>query len=400
MKISVLTTAYPTPEEPNRGAPIWAILDRFRGKVEFQVNCSLARSPNWVRRLIQPRSYLRYPGQVDMTRCPELPAALLEYFSVPGVTRWFNGRLLARVLERHVARWRPDVILAYRIYPDGYAAVAVGKRLGIPAVISSRGSDLRKIPARGLARRDTVYAVRHADAVLCVSEDLMRIAQSLGSSNVHLVRNGVNRAVFHPMDQAEARRQLAVPQEQRLIVFVGNLIPIKDVPTLLQAVRILKAAGEIWHMALIGEGRQEPELRHMTEQLGIATQVSFLGSRSALQVAIWLNACDVFCLPSESEGLPNVVIEALACGRNVVGTNVGGIPELLTEKTGIVIPRAAPAAMAEALSQSGKRQWDREFIARSYPWSWDDVAAQTLHICREAVRLGAIDTQGPSPLHR
>lgn len=384
MKISVLTAAYPTPEEPNRGSPIWATLDKFRGKVDFDVNCSLPHGPGWVRRLIRPRSYLRYPEKVDTTMNPELPAYPLEYFSIPGITRRLNGRLLARALERHIRRRRPDVILAYRIYPDGYAAVAVGKRLGIPAVIGSRGSDLKKIPAKGLIHRDTVYAVRNADAVLCVSQDLVQIAQALGGSNrVYLVRNGIDRSIFYPVEQGEARIQLDIPPRQRLIVFVGNLIPVKGIPTLLHALQLLKDAREIWHAALIGEGSQEAELRRMTEHFGIAPQVLFLGARSARQIAVWLNACDVFCLPSESEGLPNVVIEAIACGRNVVGTDAGGISELLTDDTGIVVPRGDPAAMAAAIARSGKRQWDREFISHSFPWSWDDVAAQTLRVCRE-----------------
>ncbi len=394
MKISVLTTAYPTPEEPNRGAPIWATLDRFRGKVDFEVNCSQARSPAWVRSVIKPRTYLRYPGRLDTTRCPEMPASMLEYFSLPGLTRWFNGRLLARAYQRRAARFRPDAILAYRIYPDGYAAVAVGERLGIPTVISSRGSDLRKIPPRGLARRDTIYAVRRAGAVICVSEDLARIARSLGGANVSLVRNGVNRSVFFPIGQAEARASLGVPPGQRLILFVGNLIPIKDVPSLLRAMAILHNAGETWHAALIGEGRQEADLRGMALELGIQGQVSFLGARSGPQVAAWMNACDVLCLPSESEGLPNVVIEALACGRNVVGTDVGGIPELLSLQTGIVVPRANPSALAEALRRSAATSWDRDAIARSYPWSWDDIAVQTIALCREAVQ--AVRT-GTSP---
>ncbi len=386
MRVSVLTTAYPTPEEPNRGAPIWATLDRFRGKVDFEVNCSLARSPGWVRRVLRPRTYLRYPGAVDRSRCPEMPAALLEYFAIPGVTRWLNGRLLARALERHLRDRRPDVILAYRIYPDGYAAVATGERLGVPAVISSRGSDLRKIPARGLARQDTIYAVRNAAAVLCVSQDLLGIAKSLGGTNVHLVRNGVNREVFRPIEQAEARRQLNVPAERRLILFVGNLIPIKDVPSLLLALASLQKGGERWHAALIGEGRNEPDLRALAEELGIAEQVAFLGAKPAKEIAVWLSACDLFCLPSESEGLPNVVIEALACGRPVVGTDVGGIPELLSPESGIVVPKGNPAALADALSRAGRTTWDRAAVARSYPWSWDDIAVQTLGICREMVQ--------------
>ena len=384
MKISVVTTAYPTPQEPNRGAPIWSTLDRFRGKVEFEVNCSLARSPGWVRRLVKPRSYLRYPDQLDRTRSPEMPAQVLEYFSLPGLTRWFNGRLLAHALEPAVARRRPDVILAYRVYPDGYAAVAVGKRLGIPAVISSRGSDLRKIPARGLARHDTIAAVRRADAVLCVSEDLARIARQLGGASVHLVRNGVNREIFHPVEQAQARQEVGFPAGQRLVVFVGNLIPLKNVPILLEALAILHNAGETWHAALIGEGHLEPELRHLAGQLGIADRVQFLGARPPRQVAAWLNAADAFCLPSESEGLPNVVIEALACGRTVVGSDAGGIPELLAGETGIVVPRGDAGALAEALGRSGRMHWDRTAISRSYPWSWDEIAKRTITLCWEA----------------
>ena len=334
MRVCVVTTAYPTPEEPNRGAPIWATLEKLQGKVDFEVNCSLARSPQWVRNILRPRSYLTYPGSVDTKASPGMPACILDYFAVPGVTRWFNGRLLSRSLERRIRQRRPDVILAYRIYPDGYAAVAVGKRLGIPAVISSRGSDLKKLPPQGLVHHDTVEALRGASAVLCVSEDLVRIARSLGATNIHLVRNGVDRSVFYPVEQGEARSVLGIPAADRLITFVGNLVPVKNVPLLLNAIRILKDTGEVWRAALIGKGHDEAQLRALTEQLGIASQVSFLGRLPARQIATWLNACDLFCLPSESEGLPNVVIEALACGRNVVGTRAGGIPELLTRNRG------------------------------------------------------------------
>jgi teichuronic acid biosynthesis glycosyltransferase TuaC len=385
MRVSVVTTAYPTPEEPNRGAPIWATLEKFQGKVDFEVNCSLARSPQWVRNVLRPRSYLVYPGSVDTEASPGMPACILDYFAVPGITRWFNGRLLARALERRVLERRPDVILAYRIYPDGYAAVAVGKWLGIPAVISSRGSDLKKLPPKGLVHHDTVEALRGAAAVLCVSQDLLSIARSLGAKNIHLIRNGVDRSIFYPVEQAEARSVLGIPTAERLITFVGNLVPVKNVPLLLNAIRILKDAGEVWHAALIGKGHDEAQLRALTEQLGIAAQVSFLGRLPAREIATWLNACDLFCLPSESEGLPNVVIEALACGRNVVGTRAGGIPELLSEESGIVVPRGDAKALAAAISESGKKQWDRAAIERSYPSSWEDIAAQTIAICRDVV---------------
>lgn len=387
MKISILTAAYPTPEEPDRGRPIWATLDRFQGKVDFSVSCTLPRGPAWVRRVIRPRSYLRYPEPVDTSVNPSLPAHPLEYFSIPGITRSINGRLLAKSLQRQIEESRPDVILAYQIYPDGYAAVAVAKRLGIPVVIGSRGSDLKKMPGQGLVRRDTLYALCNADAVLCVSQDLVRLAQSLGGrKRVHLVRNGIDRSVFYPVPQLEARSQLEFPPGQRLIVFVGHLLPVKGIPTLLRSLRLLKDAGDACHLVLIGEGLLESDLRRIAEQLEITQQVRFLGQRSPREIALWMNACDVFCLPSESEGLPNVVIESIACGRNVVATDAGGTPELLMEESGIVIPRGDPVAMANAIRRSFQRQWDRESISRSLPLSWDDVAIRTIAICREVTK--------------
>jgi glycosyltransferase involved in cell wall biosynthesis len=103
-------------------------------------------------------------------------------------------------------------------------------------------------------------------------------------------------------------------------------------------------------------------------------------------VALWLNAADAFCLSSESEGMPNVVIEALACGRNVVATAVGGVPELIDGRNGIVVPPRDTAALAEGLRQSLGRKWDRDAVAGSFTWSWEQAAEQTLDICEEVRR--------------
>src|SRR4051812_22363673 len=152
MRLMVVTAVYPTAEDRTKGLPIWATVGQFRGKADFTVECSHARSPGWVRRIVRPRSYLRYFGEVDTSANPAIPARPLPYFSIPGLTRQWNGDFLARAIERRARRDRPDLILAYRIYPDGYAAVKAGERLGIRVVIGSRGSDLKLIPPQGRIR--------------------------------------------------------------------------------------------------------------------------------------------------------------------------------------------------------------------------------------------------------
>lgn len=387
MKISVLTAVYPTCEEPARGTPIWATLKEFLGRVDFTVNCSLAQAPRWFSRYLRPRSYLRFPGLVDTARNPDLRAKSLEYLYLPGLTRPLNGRLLARALEKRLREERPDVILAYRIYPDGYAAVAAGRSLGIPAVIGSRGSDLKMLPPNGLARQDTIWAVRNAAAVLCVSRDLARIAGELGGGDrVHYVRNGVDPVVFAPAERDCERRRLQLPLDRKLVVFTGNLNPVKGIPTLIRGLAALQRRGETWHAALIGEGGLEQELKALAAELGVAEQVAFLGAKTGPEIAQWLNASDVFCLPSQSEGMPNVVLEALSCGRNVVGTDVGGIGELLNERNGILIQPGDAEALANALHRSLEVPWDRQWIAESSRYSWTQVAEETLAICRSAAK--------------
>jgi glycosyltransferase involved in cell wall biosynthesis len=385
MKLSVLTAVYPTREEPARGSPIWATLAEFCGRVDFTVNCSLALPPEWIRRRVRPRSYLRYPTGVDVARNPALPAKTLEYLYLPGVTRVFNGRLLAQAFRKRVREERPDVILAYRIYPDGFAAVSAGRALGIPAVIGSRGSDLKLMPEGGLIRRDTVWALRNAAGVLCVSEDLARIARRWAPEHrVHYVRNGVDERVFFPVERDVERKRLGIALDRKLVVFTGNLIPVKGIPILLRALSLLRNGGLTLHAALIGEGGMRQELEGLAAELGVAGQVAFLGAKSAPEIAQWLNAADVFCLPSQSEGMPNVLLEALSCGRNVVATDVGGAGEIVGESSGILTPSGDADALAAGLRRSLDVPWDRSDIAESSRFSWAQVAEKTLAICAGA----------------
>jgi glycosyltransferase involved in cell wall biosynthesis len=96
-----------------------------------------------------------------------------------------------------------------------------------------------------------------------------------------------------------------------------------------------------------------------------------------------MRAADVFCLPSYSEGCPNVVVEALACGRPVVATKVGGIPELVNETCGMLIPPRNAGELAKALDRALSKPWDSEEIARTFTRSWETVAAETLAVCRK-----------------
>jgi glycosyltransferase involved in cell wall biosynthesis len=306
----------------------------------------------------------------------------LEYNTVPWIGRAFNGTWSEEALEPALRAWRPDVILAYWLYPTAWAAVRIGGRLGVPVVVGSRGSDLHRIPD-SLVRRMTCSTLKNADAVITVTEDLRRAAIRLGASpdKTRSIPNGCDARVFHPLDRGEARRALGLPVEGRLLLQVGHLIPSKGVFDLWSAVEMVAARRPELRLVMVGEGPAEAGLRERAKKSGLAGRLILPGTRPAGEIPLWINAADLVCLASHGEGCPNVVLEALSCGRAVVGTNVGGIPELIGAGCGVLAPARNPTLFAGAVERALEITWDPQTIAAQFRRSWEDVARETLAIC-------------------
>jgi glycosyltransferase involved in cell wall biosynthesis len=383
MKIWVVTALFPTEGEPYRGAAIWSTLRELAFYADIEGYCALTRYLSWLR----PRNFRYLPQQAE-TKFYGIASRTIEYFAIPWVTRAVNGRNLYGRLRQCVPSEPPDLILGFYIYPEAYAAVRLGEALGVPVVIGSRGSDLRRIESNPFIQKMTRSALTKAAAVLCVSDDLAEVARRLGArpENVHTIRNGVDGDVFRPSGQEAARAALQLQLDGRLVLFVGWLAALKGVPQLLDAIALLNRGGaENWQLVLIGEGSLESDLRRQTRELGIQGRVIFTGPQNSRQIATWMNASDFLCLPSDSEGCPNVVVEALSCGTPVVANAVGGIPELVNERSAVLMPNNTAPAIARALEEARLKSWDRKEIARANSRSWQQVARETYRICEEVV---------------
>jgi glycosyltransferase involved in cell wall biosynthesis len=173
-----------------------------------------------------------------------------------------------------------------------------------------------------------------------------------------------------------------------LILYVGRLDVNKGLREMMAAVSRLASGHPRLQLVVVGEGLFEKELRELAGQAGLSGRVRLPGACSSSEVAQWMTASDVFCLPSYSEGCPNVLVEALACGRPVVATAVGGIPELVTANCGILVPPRDADQLADALAAALQRHWDEPAIARQFLRGWDDVAAEADRICRSTLSLG------------
>lgn len=380
MRILIVTSQFPIAGEPNRGRPVHQTVRELGRIADVRVLSPVATYPRWAR----PRSYL--------FRAPDAAHAVdgcdvryVDYPALPMLTRPLNGWSCARTLHAPLRDFAPDVVLSYWLYPDAYGAMRAARRARLPLVAGARGSDLRVRDAVSRAlTRPVVHAARR---LLVVSEDLGRVAvEDYGAnpSRIRVVPNGCDASIFHPRDRGAARAALGIDPDAELVVYVGRLVAEKGLRELLDAAAKLADGRPRLQVALVGEGplRGELETRLAASP---ALRVRLAGAQGPADVARWMAASNLVTLPSWSEGHPNVLVEALACGRPVVATPVGGIPEVVDATSGVLVDVRDPAALARGLAEALDRNWDVDTLARRFSRDWAQVARDTLQICEEAV---------------
>jgi len=250
------------------------------------------------------------------------------------------------------------------------------------------GSDVNDLPRRPALRWQILRGLRRASRVVSVSEALRDETARIGVPRERIVvaHNGVDGEIFRIRDRDEARAALGLSGKGPLIGYVGNLAAEKGADVLVEAMGALARRGRAADLAVIGAGALEPALRARVAALGIEGRVRFLGRRVHDEVPRWISASDVLCLPSRREGCPNVVLEALASGRPVVASAVGGVPELLRTDNGILVPPERPDALADALCRALDRAWDAAALRGTVPsLSWDAVARIYRRLVEEVV---------------
>jgi teichuronic acid biosynthesis glycosyltransferase TuaC len=377
MKIALVSQIFPVREQPYRGHSVFQTALRLRQWADVRAISPHASYPSWLK----PKT--RLWSSTDLSYSPEgIPTKYCSYPALPVLSRVTNGSLCARAIEPLIAADLPDVILSYWVYPDGFAAARVGRRLGIPVVIKAIGTDINDLRGpvhKALSRK----ALQDASFCLTVSEDLRRkiIAMGIGAERVQAISNGCDTSVFYVQDRELARKELGLSLDGRLVVYVGRYDIAKGLVELLNAVPKIAAAHPRLTVALVGDGPARPELEGHVTRLGIQDHVKFVAPCRSSGVAKWMAASDLFTLPSYREGCPNVVIEALSCGKPVVAANVGGVPDLVDDECGILVPPRDAEALARAISAALGRTWDCEAISQRRRRSWEQVAAETFEIC-------------------
>jgi glycosyltransferase involved in cell wall biosynthesis len=242
-----------------------------------------------------------------------------------------------------------DVVLGAWAYPDGFAAVAIAQMLGVPSVIKLHGSDMNVVARMPGPRRRLAWALPRANRLVAVSRPLADRAIELGAlpERVDVVHNGIDRELFRPADRAEARRRLGLDHARKLVLYVGHLSEAKGAFDLLRAFKLREGELGGAGLVLVGDGAGAAACRALAQELGVTA--TFVGEQPHERIPLWFAAADVLALPSWNEGMPNVVIEALACGRPVVASAVGGIPDIVKGASGALVPPRDPQSLGDAL---------------------------------------------------
>lgn len=355
MKALVLSHLFP----PNGGTFVLEQMKALRDQgVTLRVIAPTPWPPYLLRSLPRLRRYVQVPDRdvvedfpVEYPRFACLPHSLLFYLQ--SLSIYFRCR---PVLRRLITTDMPDVIHAHTVMPDGLAAMMLGREFAVPVVCTAHGSDIKLYPHRNRATRwATKWTLRRLPQLVAVSSDLKKSIFNLaGVDSVSVLHNGADPKTFAPISRVRARCMLELPSTVPIVLFVGNLVPIKGLQLLLKAIARVHFYG--LQLFLVGDGEERSLLVALSQQLGINKFCHFVGSRPHHEISRWLSAADCLVLPSLSEGMPTILVEAMFCQTPIIATSVGGIPEIIEhDRSGLlVVPRDADAlagAIARVLTQ-------------------------------------------------
>lgn len=369
MRVLAVTNLYPNPYQPHRAPFNRQQLRALVQQHEVRVIAPIA----WTDEVALRRAGGKRLGASRRVICDGMVVDHPRYVFPPKVMRGWYGQcfresIRARFMQA-VEEFRPEVVYATWAYPDGWAAVELAREARLPVVVKVHGSDVLMQGAYRARRRRTIEGLTRADAVVAVSRHLAGQVVQMGvdARRVSVVYNGIDRELFHAGAMAE-RDHSGAP----LVLFVGNLLPVKGPDVLVDACDRLARRGVRFECRLIGQGVMKGAIERQIGERGLADRVKLLGPQPLEELPAWYRRARVLVLPSHSEGVPNVVLEALACGTPVVATRVGGLPEIVGGE-GLVAAGDA-AALAAAIESALSR--GREAAATRFePPSWKESAA-------------------------
>jgi glycosyltransferase involved in cell wall biosynthesis len=297
------------------------------------------------------------------------------------------GRSHLRSVERCIKKNRIefDIIHAHFTWSAGYAGSKLKETYKVPFIITAHGMDIYDLPFKNAFYTGQITRILNsADHIITVSRNNLASIERLGIQKpVSVILNGYNHHRFFRMDMQECRRTLGLPQDKKILVNVAKLYDaVKGHEILIRAMQEVVKKRDDTLCYIVGDGELRASLENLITELHLEPYVKIAGAKPHREIPLWINAGDVFVLPSLNEGNPTVMFECLGCAKPFIGTCVGGIPETITEDTyGLLSKPGNVQELAKNILASLSREWDTAKIsAYSEQFTWENISKEILGV--------------------
>lgn len=389
MKLLLITNIFPNPQDPLRGVFVYNISQKLKEMCELSVISPLPWVPKVLRVLNRYKRFMSVPGLFEIGG---LKVISPKYFAFPKLGTIHPIFMFISLLP-NIYRFKKNksvsVINAQCIFPDGIAVCWVARLLKLPLVLSALGTDVNLYSKYIFRRPQIVNALKWATKITVVSEAQKKLIHALGinENKIVVIKNGVDAGRFNIKDKEGCRDILKIEKNLKIVLFVGRIEEIKGITYLIDAFGKLVKAGRDYRLLVIGGGNQITQYKKKVSKMKLDGHISFIGEKSQDELPLWYGACDMFCLPSIMEGCPNVILEALASGRPVVASKVGGIPEIVNKKNGILFNVGNTEQLADALKITMETEKNEHEIRDSVKnYTWENTAKKYLSVCYDALQ--------------
>jgi len=373
MNILTVSHLFPNAEQPHHGVFVAELVRALSKKVKTEVWAPVSHIP-----LLRPAKAI--PEEVDqgefVARYPRylgLPRSLFHF-------RWFPFYLATRSLIVR-SRFQPRAVHCHWLYPDAYAVLKWAKGMNIKTVVTIHGHAAVGLGIGGIGSSHYRTALQQVDHIIAVSSELRDILINEFATppkKISVLHNGIDPKKFRPANRQWAREQLGLAQNRKIVLAVARLAVEKNLEMLIHAFAAIRQ--ENCNLYIAGDGPLKEELANLIQSQNLGQKVTLLGGVNHEQLPLWYQAADVVCLSSAHEGCPVIVHEALACGKPVVSTSVGAVPDLIIRRElGLLSPPGDTAQFSANLNTALGTIWDEAAIAAvGRNSTWEALADKTV----------------------
>ena len=317
-----------------------------------------------------------------------------RYFMLPfDFVKERKGEFAYKVAKRIIEREKMDfdLIHAHFTWPSGYVGAklkAIYKKPVVLTVHEEREGFLNEISSRD---KKYSYSWRNADKIIRVNRRDLKEFEKIGidKSKLLSIPNGFSSDLFKPMNINIARKELGLPRDKKILLNIANLEKYKGQKYLVDAMKNVLAKRNDVMLYIVGQGSLKNQLQSLINKYRLEDNIVLAGgNKPSKEIPLWMNACNVFVLPSLSESFGIVQIEAMACGKPVVATYNGGSEEVvINKKLGILVEPKDVGGLATAILKALDTEWDKEYILNyAEQFTWDKIAEKIKEVYDEVLK--------------